>query len=429
VQTAVVTAVGEARGGKRLVGYAVPAPGDSLNGEELRGLLRSKLPEYMVPSSLRILDSLPLTANGKVDRGALPALAQPASSERPAAARSATTERIASLVGQCLRLDEIDDGKSLFELGASSIEMVRIANRLESELGSRPTMGELLRLPSVQALAAFYEGQADFAAEDHRRRTAGESAAPAMPWDLLIDPQARESFKEGRLGLRRDTGGAASFALGAPSAGVAEIFRARRSRREFADRPLLLADLAELLAILDQVQEAGAEPRRLFGSAGALYPVQAYVHVKPRRFSDLPAGGYYHDPEQRELRLLSPGGRLEKEAFGRLNRDLFERSSFVVFLIGQLSAIGPMYGEASRDFCLIESGLMTQLLEMAAPYAGLGLCQIGSCDIAHLRDLFRLEETHVYLHALVGGPLPRREHLRVPAPAAEGTQDWEEGEL
>ena len=420
VQTAVVTAVGEPRGGRRLVGYAVPAPGASLDGEELRRLLRSKLPEYMVPASLRIVDSLPLTANGKVDRGALPGLAEPAPSARPAAARSATAERIASLVGECLRLDEVDDTRSLFELGASSIEMVRIANRLESELGSRPAMGELLRLPSVQALAAFYEGQTDVAAEDHERRT----AAPALPWDLLIDPQARESFKEGRPGLRRDIGGTESFALGAPAAGVTEIFRPRRSRREFADRPLLLADLADLLAVLDQVQEAGAEPRHLFGSAGALYPVQTYVYVKPRRFSDLPAGGYYHDPGQRELRRLSPG-RLEKEAFGRLNRDLFERSSFTVFLVGQLSAIGPMYGEASRDFCLIESGLMTQLLETAAPYAGIGLCQIGSCDIAHLRELFRLEETHIYLHALVGGPL----HLRVPAPAAGGTQDWEEGEL
>jgi SagB-type dehydrogenase family enzyme len=291
-------------------------------------------------------------------------------------------------------------------------------------------MGELLHLPNVQALAAFYEGKpgaTDLAPEDWQRRAMGESTAPPMPWELLIDPRLRESFKESRPGVRRDTGGAESFQLASPAGGVVEIFRARRSWREFADRPLLLADLADLLAVLGRVQ-AETAPRQLFGSAGALYPVQTYVYVKPRRFSDLPAGGYYHHPERRELQLLSPGGRLEKESFGKLNRELFESSSFAVFLIGQLSAIGPMYGAASRDFCLIESGLMTQLLETAAPYAGLGLCQVASCDLAQLRGLFRLEETHIYLHALAGGPLYRREELAVPVPAV-GAQEWEEGEL
>jgi amino acid adenylation domain-containing protein len=431
VLTAAVTAVGEPRGAKRLVGYAVPAPGVSVGGEELRELLRGKLPEYMVPASLRIVESLPLTANGKVDRSALRDSVEPAAAGRPSASGSATAGKIADLVARCLRLEAIDDGKSLFELGASSIEIVRIANLLESEFGLRPTMGELLHLPNVQALAAFYEGRlgaADLEPEDWQRRAAGESTAPSMPWDLLIDPRLRESFKESRPGLRRDTAGAEGFVLGSAAGGVVEIFSPRRSWREFADRPLHLADLADLLAVLGRVQGETA-PRHLFGSAGALYPVQTYVYVKPRRFSDLPAGGYYHHPEQRQLQLLSPGGRLEKESFGRLNRDLFESSSFAIFLIGQMSAIGPMYGAASRDFCLIESGLMTQLLETAAPYAGLGLCQVASCDMAHLCDLFKLEETHIYLHALVGGPLSRRQEFPVPVAAAGGTQEWEEGEL
>jgi hypothetical protein len=86
-----------------------------------------------------------------------------------------------------------------------------------------------------------------------------------------------------------------------------------------------------------------------------------------------------------------------------VNRALFNESAFSIFLIGQLSAITPMYGELGRHYAAIEAGLMTQLLEMSAPACELGLCQIGSLGFDRISEFFDLEESHVLLHSLVGG--------------------------
>src|SRR5262249_28505183 len=65
--------VGDGAAGGRLVGYVVGSAGASLSGAVLRGELAGELPEHLVPSAIVVLDALPLTANGKLDRRALPA--------------------------------------------------------------------------------------------------------------------------------------------------------------------------------------------------------------------------------------------------------------------------------------------------------------------------------------------------------------------
>jgi hypothetical protein len=86
-----------------------------------------------------------------------------------------------------------------------------------------------------------------------------------------------------------------------------------------------------------------------------------------------------------------------------------------------------MYGERSRDFSLIEAGLISQLLETEAASRGVGLCQIGGLEFDRLRPLLALGEGHALLHSLVGGPLDRGldAQLRHTAQLA----GWEEGRL
>ena len=120
------------------------------------------------------------------------------------------------------------------------------------------------------------------------------------------------------------------------------------------------------------------QPKYLFGSAGSSYSVQTYFYAKPRRIEALPSGAYYFDPTDRRLVLISGGACIDPEIYDFLiNRPVFDSAAFSIFLAAQLDAIEPLYGDLSLSFVTIEAGLMTQLLEMAAPSYGMGLCQIG----------------------------------------------------
>ena len=134
---------------------------DDAVGRELRDFAGSKLPDYMVPSSFVMLDALPLTANGKVDRKTLP---DPGKSiyksiQNLKESNDPVVERIAQLVGGVLKVDNIDPGKNLLELGANSLALLKIANLLESEFGFRPKIGELVHLSTLEITARYYEIQ------------------------------------------------------------------------------------------------------------------------------------------------------------------------------------------------------------------------------------------------------------------------------
>ncbi|WP_314408968.1 non-ribosomal peptide synthetase, partial [Streptomyces kroppenstedtii] len=107
----------------RLVGYVVGA----VEGEALREVAAGRLPEYMVPSVVVVLDAFPLTVNGKIDRAALPV-----PEAVPSAGRAATTpaeEAFCALFAEVLGLEEVGVGDSFFALGGDSILSMQLASR------------------------------------------------------------------------------------------------------------------------------------------------------------------------------------------------------------------------------------------------------------------------------------------------------------
>lgn len=127
---------------------------------EVKQYLERKLPEYMVPANIVILDNLPLTPNGKVDRKALPIPEDGAGADDQAVqsgALSPSADKISQIVGSVLKIEKINPFHNLFNLGTTSIQIVMIANLLEKELNFRPKMNEFYRLPSVSGLAESYD--------------------------------------------------------------------------------------------------------------------------------------------------------------------------------------------------------------------------------------------------------------------------------
>ncbi len=409
VGTGVVVAVGE-RQKKRLVGYVVPADGSVPQGDELQRYLKEKLPEHMVPSVFVNLEALPLTANGKVDRQALPppdpAQLSPQKEQDTSREASPITVKVTQLAKQVLVIDHVAPEANLLDLGANSIDIVRMATLLEKELGFRPEIEELFRLQTVNEVSGYYERHL------MQSRTPiganGTEDALLDSFKVLLDPEERDAFKRTQHGLRRIEGYDFS-APPDPDGAIKGKYAERQSYRSFVPGPMAKGAFRGLLSCLRQITVDG-KPKYLYGSAGPTYAVQTYLYVKPGGVEGISAGIYYYHPVVDDVVPVATEARIDRDVHFFQNRVIFDESAFSLFLICQLGAIVPLYGRKSRDYALIETGLMAQLLEMSAPAYQIGLCQIGDLDFDKIRHLFVLEESHVLLHSLVGGSV-----------------DWEEG--
>ncbi|MEM9594614.1 MAG: amino acid adenylation domain-containing protein, partial [Acidobacteriota bacterium] len=144
----------------RLVAYVETDRAD-LGPEELRDHVARTLPEHMVPRVFVVLDRMPLTPNGKVDRKALPAPTSSALSGRSpyVAPRTEAERRVASWMGELLGADEMGAEDDFFALGGHSLLAGRLAARVRSELGVAMGPRQLFDTPTVAALAAWIEGE------------------------------------------------------------------------------------------------------------------------------------------------------------------------------------------------------------------------------------------------------------------------------
>ena len=155
VRAAVAAAIGPRHGAKRLVAYLVPAdPERPPEAADLRAHLAAKLPSYMVPAAIVTLAALPLTANGKVDRAALPDPEAAAAPAAPALPRDAVEAALAALYAELLGVDRVSLDGSFFDLGGHSMLAVRLLGRVRAELGVELPLAALLAGGSVAALAA-----------------------------------------------------------------------------------------------------------------------------------------------------------------------------------------------------------------------------------------------------------------------------------
>ncbi|MEU7632731.1 phosphopantetheine-binding protein, partial [Nocardia sp. NPDC049220] len=151
-------------GDKRLVGYIVPAHGGAVTATELRRFASSRLPEYLVPSAIMALTALPLTANGKVDRRALPAPEYADVAYR--APRTDQEKMLAALFGEVLGVERVGIDDSFFDLGGHSLLLTRLAIRIRDVLGVKLTVRALFDAPRIAELAREIAGGAETTPRD-----------------------------------------------------------------------------------------------------------------------------------------------------------------------------------------------------------------------------------------------------------------------
>ncbi len=153
-QCAVVAHQEDGQDGRRLVAFVVTTAPNAATGRELRGFLKDKLPEYMLPAQVVFVDALPVTPSGKLDRRALP----DPGAMRPNRDRSAATPRtpeerlLASIWADVLRVDRVGVDESFFELGGHSLLAVQLASRISVALQRDVSVKMLFLHPTVSGL-------------------------------------------------------------------------------------------------------------------------------------------------------------------------------------------------------------------------------------------------------------------------------------
>ncbi|MET9381774.1 amino acid adenylation domain-containing protein [Streptomyces sp. NPDC002928] len=161
VAEAVVAVREDAPGDRRLVGYVVPREPGVAAGL-LRAHLAALLPSYMIPAAFVELGRLPLTANGKTDRRALPRPSCPAGSDGPDGDAGDRAQRaVAGIWREVLRLDRVGMDDNFFEVGGDSLLLMRVMARLkdlEDICPRPPTRVEMFRYPTVRSLARHLAG-------------------------------------------------------------------------------------------------------------------------------------------------------------------------------------------------------------------------------------------------------------------------------
>jgi thioesterase domain-containing protein/acyl carrier protein len=159
VRSSVVVAREHRPGESRLVAYVVPRDGIPPGVADLRSHLAGLLPDYMLPSDFVFLTELPLTSNGKVDRGALPSPEEVADRGSDVMREPATElERdLATMVGELLGLDRVGPDENFFMLGGHSLLAAQLVARIRDRFGVDLPLISVFEAGSAAGLAAEVE--------------------------------------------------------------------------------------------------------------------------------------------------------------------------------------------------------------------------------------------------------------------------------
>lgn len=136
----------------QLNAYVTLVQGSATTPAELRGFLRERLPAYLVPATITVVDTLPLTANGKVDRDRLPD--PTAASAEPRPRRALSEQAMAESWAETLGVPQVGRHKNFFDLGGTSFLLVALVARLQQEFAPEITVLTLLEHPTVADLVS-----------------------------------------------------------------------------------------------------------------------------------------------------------------------------------------------------------------------------------------------------------------------------------
>ncbi len=176
VRDAAVVVREDQPGDKRLVAYIVPEPDCELAVDDLRCHLRERLPGYMVPAAVLLLEAMPLTPNGKVDHRALPVPdpGQLHAADEYVAPETPTEQELAEIWGELLEIERVGIYDNFFDLGGHSLLATQLISRIRTRFQVELTLATFFGGPTVADVAKSVDVARRVIADAQRDRTAAE---------------------------------------------------------------------------------------------------------------------------------------------------------------------------------------------------------------------------------------------------------------
>lgn len=338
----------EDAGAKRIVAYVVPEPGTDF--ADLKAHVAARVPDYMVPAAFVALDVLPVNANGKLDRAALPAPDFSGTGSR--SPETPTEQRLATLFAEQLGLSgPVFAEDDFFSLGGDSLAAVALLLRVREEWGRDPGLGALFAQPTLAGFARLIDAE-----EPEKDAGLGPlitlvEGDPALPPLFAIHPAGGISWCYGRLARalspRRTVYGvqAPALSLGVPTPASMEALAADYVARIRAVRPegpyhlvgwSVGGIIAQAMAV--RLKELGAE-------VGVLAMLDSY-----------PADCWRAEPEPDEGAALKALIAIAGHDPDRLPSLALNRKSVLAFLRASDSPLGRLPGAALDGVVRVVSG-------------------------------------------------------------------------
>ena len=158
VQIAAVLLREDEPGDQRLIAYLVGEAGQTIDPAEMRRYAREHLPDYMVPSAFMVLDAMPLTPSGKVNRRQLPAPERSRDGETVSALPQTYTEKmLAQLWAALLKVDQIGLDDNFFDLGGHSLMTIKLTQQIEAATGAQLSIADVFGNPTIRELSPMLE--------------------------------------------------------------------------------------------------------------------------------------------------------------------------------------------------------------------------------------------------------------------------------
>lgn len=177
------------------------------------------------------------------------------------------------------------------------------------------------------------------------------------------------------------------------------VLQSRRSVREYADQPVKLADLSQMLWAAQGI----SDPRGLRNapSAGALYPLEIYILCT--NVSGLPAGIYHYVPAKHGLNLISEGDYRDSLASAALGQGPVAAAPLVFVIAAEYQRTTWKYGQRGRRYVHMEVGHAGQNLLLQATSLGLSGLVIGAFDDVEVANILKLPDSHEPLYLMPVG--------------------------